>query len=82
MGLNRLQNWLTLQELQLYFKQNLSYFIMILIKLKFTGNKFVSTCCSEDVELGVIDPSDVKVDENEISDTDTMVTASEGAEGA
>lgn len=51
---------------------------MILIKLKFTGNKFVSTCCSEDVELGVIDPADVQTED--VSDTETMVTAND-AEG-
>lgn len=51
---------------------------MILIKLKFTGNKFVSTCCSEDVELGVIDPKDVEGEDN-VSDTDTMVTANDDA---
>lgn len=54
---------------------------MILIKLKFTGNKFVSTCCSEDVELGVIDPQDVQVDDS-VSDTDTMVTANDAPTGA
>ena len=51
---------------------------MILIKLKFTGNKFVSTCCSEDVELGVIDPSDLHIDSSDIDDDNaSMVTAEE-----
>jgi hypothetical protein len=49
---------------------------MILIKLKFTGNKFVSTCCSEDVELGVIDPSDIEADSVD-DDESSMVTANE-----
>lgn len=32
---------------------------MIWIKLKFENNKFVSTCCSEDVEMGVLSPGDL-----------------------
>jgi hypothetical protein len=45
---------------------------MILIKLKFTNNKFVSTCCSEEVELGVIDPKDIKVEDEESKDDDSI----------
>jgi hypothetical protein len=50
---------------------------MILIKLKFQNNKFVSTCCSEDVELGVIDPADIKVEDIEDDENSSMVTANE-----
>jgi hypothetical protein len=35
---------------------------MLLIKLKFTGNRFVSTCCSEDVEMHAVDPKDMALD--------------------
>ena len=35
---------------------------MLLIKLKFTNNRFVSTCCSEDVEMTAVDPKDMALD--------------------
>lgn len=56
---------------------------MILIKLKFTGNRFISTCCSEDVELGVIDPKDINIEaEAECGSESSFKTADERAAGA
>jgi hypothetical protein len=49
---------------------------MILIKLKFTNNRFVSTCCSEEVELGVLEPGDVDPTLPEVDDEeDSMHSA-------
>ena len=48
--------------------------IMLLIKLKFTNNRFVSTCCSEDVEMSAVDPRDMQLDvENEEASRDDEV---------
>lgn len=52
---------------------------MIWIKLKFENNKFVSTCCSEDVEMGVLTPGDVvsaeAPEEDTIDEDDSMHSA-------
>ena len=47
---------------------------MLLIKLKFTGNRFVSTCCSEDVEMHAVDPKDMdmNIGEEEASRDDEV----------
>jgi hypothetical protein len=52
---------------------------MIWIKLKFENNKFVSTCCSEEVEMGVLEPGDVlhskTPEEDNQDDEDSMHSA-------
>jgi len=45
------------------------------IKLKFTGNRFFSTCCSEDVTLGVITNDDVMEAASSSGNGDTCSTA-------